>query len=398
MVLGGSSTAPSHGSAPVVIISTLHPLGGNYGGILQAYALQRVVGDLGHAAYTIDSPVKVPIYRMSARILRFTFRKVLKRSPNPKPRTVTEENFVRASPRQFVDEHIRTIGILDMARSTRREVLVQCKAILVGSDQVWRGGYANLPDQLLEYAKGVPVVKASYAASFGADEPIRYSRRMLKKTRMLASEFTSLSVREASGVEICRRIWGRNAIQHVDPALLLPRSTYERLILDNGLEIKSDRSGLFSYILDYTPATEAFVVSVAQQRGLEVTDFFDGDSVGSYGSSGLMPMPSVQEWLKGFAESQFVVTDSFHGTVFAIVFNKPFITIANRDRGVSRFESLLSLFGLQDRLVDVSDPYASFGQTEIDWPSVGAILESERLRSIAYLRSILGRCEAGAAA
>lgn len=367
-----------------VIVSTLSPLGGNYGGIIQAFALQRVLGDLGFRAYTIDSPLRVPAHRLIARRARYLLRRALKRSPNPKPRSADEEQVARSLPREFVDSHIRTVDLLGMTKSSRREVLLQSEMILVGSDQVWRGGYANLSEQLLDYAEGFPIVKASYAASFGADEPIRYSRKILRKTRRLASEFTSISVREASGIEICRNIWGRDAVQHVDPALLLSRSTYEKLIGDYG-PIQPGRAGLFSYLLDKTPAAEALAASVAADLGVRVTEFFH---IPLNLPQSTRPMPAVHEWLRGFAEAEFVVTDSFHGTVFAILFNRPFITIANRERGLSRFDSLLELFNLRERLVDIDDMKEVVDLAEIDWSFVERKLAVERLRSLAYLRSL----------
>ena len=71
-------------------------------------------------------------------------------------------------------------------------------------------------------------------------------------------------------------------------------------------------------------------------------------------------MPSIEGWIKGFSDADFVVTDSFHGTVFSILFNKPFVTLLNSDRGASRFYSILSEFGLEDRLV------AAYDETRID--------------------------------
>lgn len=60
--------------------------------------------------------------------------------------------------------------------------------------------------------------------------------------------------------------------------------------------------------------------------------------------------PSIQEWLASFAQADFVVTDSFHGTVFSIIFNKPFVVLPNKGRGVSRFESLLKDISLENRI------------------------------------------------
>ena len=82
--------------------------------------------------------------------------------------------------------------------------------------------------------------------------------------------------------------------------------------------------------------------------------------------------PSVTKWLRAFVDADFVITDSFHGCVFSIIFNKPFVAIGNKGRGLARFESLLKMFGLEDRL------NSSQLTTEIDWESVNGKLNSYR--------------------
>src|SRR5690606_33723542 len=84
--------------------------------------------------------------------------------------------------------------------------------------------------------------------------------------------------------------------------------------------------------------------------------------------------PPVEEWLNGFAECDYVVTDSFHGTVFALIFNKPFISIGNYSRGLTRFTSLLKLFELEDRLVNSSEEFdQALISKEIDFEKVNLI-------------------------
>ena len=109
------------------------------------------------------------------------------------------------------------------------------------------------------------------------------------------------------------------------------------------------------------------------------------------GGTGGYRWPTVQTWLRAFAESRFVVTDSFHGTIFAILNNKPFIAVANASRGSSRFTSLLDTFGLGDRLVS-SPAAADVERTldhEIDWHDVNRRLAVKRDEGIGYLRDAL---------
>lgn len=95
--------------------------------------------------------------------------------------------------------------------------------------------------------------------------------------------------------------------------------------------------------------------------------------------------PPVEDWLKGFRDSDYVITDSFHGTVFAIIFNKPFITILNRERGVDRFNTLLGLFGLSDRLITSHDELERIINKPIDFKMVNQRLHEEKIKSIDFL-------------
>lgn len=102
-----------------------------------------------------------------------------------------------------------------------------------------------------------------------------------------------------------------------------------------------------------------------------------------------MCFPPVEEWIRGFMDAEFVVTDSFHGTVFSIIFNKPFISIANESRGTTRFTSLLKLFQLEDKLVHSLSDFNLTGYKEINWENVNSILEREKTSSIQFLKENL---------
>ena len=100
--------------------------------------------------------------------------------------------------------------------------------------------------------------------------------------------------------------------------------------------------------------------------------------------------PPVEQWIKGFMDAHFVVTDSFHGCVFSILFNKPFIAISNSGRGKSRFLSLLSIFGLEERLIDnPGDCVPELIGSVINWESVNSILEEKRKESFHFLKTHL---------
>ncbi len=101
--------------------------------------------------------------------------------------------------------------------------------------------------------------------------------------------------------------------------------------------------------------------------------------------------PRVTQWFKGFADAQFVVTDSFHGCVFSIIFNKPFVAVGNKHRGLTRFNSLFRQFGLEDRLVlSQEDLREELFSVAINYNRVNEVLDRERKKSHDYLAMALG--------
>ena len=100
--------------------------------------------------------------------------------------------------------------------------------------------------------------------------------------------------------------------------------------------------------------------------------------------------PKIEQWVRGFMDAEFVITDSFHGTAFSILFNKPFISIVNESRGASRFYSLLKTFGLENRAITEEGPIdLSFIRENIDFVEVNRILNEEREKSWSFLKEAL---------
>ena len=100
--------------------------------------------------------------------------------------------------------------------------------------------------------------------------------------------------------------------------------------------------------------------------------------------------PSCDVWLNAFLKAKYVVCDSFHGMVFSIIFNKPFIVLKNRNRGMTRFLSLLNRLNLQDRLIEeTSEDYINIIDTPIDWKKVNELITQMREVSINYLKKAL---------
>lgn len=347
-------------------------LANNYGGILQNYALQQCLKKLGHEPITIDfkrPPLDYPTYLLLFIKAVIAFFIPSKRRPLPK-RDInrrTEKN------ESFVNKNISKTRLVEKYSADLIDEY-QLDAIIVGSDQVWRPEYNYcLEDMFLMFAGKSDIVKIAYAASFGVDQ-WEFTEEQTKLCQDLCQGFQSISVRENSGIELCKKYLNVDAVEMVDPTLLLVKEEYEHLCKDVPA---TDGKFLAAYILDLTPEKRNFINNIAKEHGLKPI-IFRADLSGSL---------TIEEWISMFRDAQYVVTDSFHGTVFSIIFNKPFLSITNKFRGGSRFYSLLEKFSLTDRVVDTFT--TSPALKEIDWEDVNKIICNLRNSAYSYLTSNL---------
>lgn len=356
-----------------------HPLTGNYGGLLQAYASWSVLNSLGCNAYIYryipdDLPVKSFSY---IKYYGFLLKNLLGKRGNRLWRQLyIAKKFVGRLP--FVAEP-KTALTSDKIR------------YYVGSDQVWRAIYCRQmrsPEfYFLSFATAEQRRNSiAYAASFGVDE-WEGNEAETSACAKLVQEFKAVSVREDSGVGICKSILGVDAVQMPDPTLLLERGEYENII--NRDRTRANKSPwLASYILDESPEIAQLLhdctdaMKLAKQALLPNCDAVRWQD--------RIPL-TVPQWLRYIRDSEYFITDSFHGCVFAIIFNKPFVCLGNESRGSARFEALLSKFELEDRLI--SHPTSSQLQrvltTPIDWAHVNTLLSLERERGINFLKANL---------
>ena len=178
---------------------------------------------------------------------------------------------------------------------------------------------------------------------------------------MLAKEFNAISVREDTAVNLCLKYLSVNAEHVLDPTMLLSRQDYIDLI--QNAKVPNNSGSLFAYVLDKTSSKMSLINQIAEDRRMKPY-FIDYLSLDFSKPIEQRIVPPVETWLRSFYDAEFVVTDSFHGCVFSIIFGKPFVALGNPDRGMSRFISLLKTFGLDDHLVmSVKDynPKKSYG-------------------------------------
>ena len=326
------------------------PLHTNYGGILQAYALQTVLERMGHDVVVIDTPNIKPtpsLFTLSKRLIKRLLGKrvgVFFEWKHNKEYPVISQNT-----QPFVDKYIHR-KIVNSPEELKEE---DFDAIVVGSDQIWRPIYYNkIEDAFLAFTKDWAIKRIAYAASFGTDD-WEYTSQQTVICGELLKKFEAVSVRESSGVQLCKEHFSVEAIHVLDPTMLLNKEDYIKLI-EASQTLKS-KGTMLNYILDETPEKKALIEQIAKEKNL--IPFRVNSRVEDHSAPlNERIQPSVEQWLRGFYDAEFVVTDSFHACVFSILFGKPLVVIGNKERGMARFESLLKMFGLYERMIsDIED-------------------------------------------
>lgn len=361
------------------------PLHTNYGGILQAWALQTVLQRMGHDVEVLGRKKPFGTRTLLLPLIWGVriFRKYRYHSLVP----VFAENHAKRLRKQqvgkidiFIKERIKHRFI----KSPRHIPTRRYDAIVVGSDQIWRKrcisdvwGTNDYLSVFLPDAKYSVTPKISYAASFGLNQ-WEYSSAETDILSKCLSNFVAISVRELSAVDMLKNQVNIDALFVLDPTMLLSADDYiKELNLD--LSIKQDM--IVSYILDANADTGLLINKIKDAKHLSHLEL---NAVWEDGSK-----PSIEQWVSGIASSNIVVTDSFHGCVFSIIFRKKLIFITNEMRGNARFDSLIKAFGIGANCVDLNSDI-DFSQP-FDLPSdIDDKIKSLRLRSMEFIVKTLG--------
>ena len=364
----------------------------NYGAMLQANALRRFLESMGHEVIFISHPrvvaVRMPLWCVFA-------------SRSLKGVTIKLKNYVRHSITDFAATFPQTK--LCRTMDEVRQATADCDAFIVGSDQMWNPMWCSgkhIPIVMLDFApEGKP--RIAYAASFGTtvwreDQDAKQAGELLRK-------FAKISVREESGVKLANELSGRtDAVQMLDPTLLHSADFYRKISADADVEIsKHTRPTVFRYMLDEwddaSASQKAFEFVKAKLKLVET----DSDRTPVRGLLaplckflGVTAKVPVPVWLAKIAASDFVFTNSFHGTVFAILFHRPFVSILLRGpmSGMNeRALSLLKKLGLESRAVyaDDADAIGDALAVPIDWIRVDKCRELAVSEAQQFLSDVL---------
>lgn len=364
----------------------------NYGGILQAYALQTVLERMGHDVVVFNKPIKKQVLPFPMSFLHYIVRFIKKYIFRKTNVYVFKEQKIYKYQKAntlytdaFVNTHLHNKFI-----DTLGDIKDEYDAIIAGSDQVWRKIYfngswekSNPDDAYLAFTNDWNIKRIAYAASFGVDY-IELDDTDILKCKDAIQKFKAVSVREKTGVDICKKHFNVDAKWVADPTLLLDVSDY--------LTLAKDSNSLFTgkyilkYVLDESEEIYDLVHKLEEQKGYPMKELktHEKDSLSEISNCTRLP---VEEWLYAFAHADYILTDSFHGTVFSILFHKQFTVIANKERGITRFTSLLSMFGLEDRLIFSPNEYKEL--PDINYDEVDIRLEKRRSEALSFLTEAL---------
>lgn len=358
----------------------------NYGSILQAYALGTYLKDCGYDVSYIDYiPNKQFPKPLINRIISDEFHSKIKEIIFDRTKPINMDLFNRG---KNFDNFIQRYFKVTEQCSTNSELESLAKgydAIICGSDQIWSPIVYD-EKYFLTFAKNINVKKISYAPSFGM--PNIKDRAVYQQMSDAIKQLDSISVREDSGVDIIYDLTGRKAEVVVDPTLLLSKQEWEKIAKPHNNKIEKP------YILLYFLGNNSFYgkyIEWIKRNGFEAVLIpvhnHDYDKKCTIAEN-----IGPEQFIELIRNSVGVCTDSFHATVFSILFNKPFLTLArfkdnNSISQNERLYSLLDLIGQRERFVySYSDKKAHLLQIKFTTLSG---LETRIMKSYDFLNSAL---------
>lgn len=334
----------------------------NYGWAVQMWALYVTLKKLGYEPVIINRRWSHPNNNFVRELQRFAYYNILCHRY-----------------KQFIEVEMPNFTPIVRNSDAIKQVTLDLDAVIVGSDQVWRIENTKLADLnfFLDFLDGSDKIRIAYAASFGNSLWKGTSSETLRIKELL-QRFRAISVREDTGVSLCKNIFNQDAIQVLDPTLLLESSEYDSI-----LRPTKKTNNLVTYILDFSKEYGFLLNSLSKTRRLKWINLFPKHKYSYY--------KSVYVWLQEIRDARYVIVDSFHGMLLSIIFSKQFVVLANEKRGLDRFTSLLKIVGLENRLLmsfDINEINSLF-DIAIDYKSVHKKLATKRVESIAFLTTNL---------
>ena len=355
------------------------PFNNNYGGFLQAFALKRVLTEMGNEVVIINRrrnknenyKVKIKRFLVKIHVCKDRIKEISKYT----------EQFKRDHLYPLTEEYYTS-------QDLKKCLDYKFDAVIVGSDQVWRYKSAgdSIDDFFCNFLEGTSIPHFSYAASMGTAE-MEYPPHKIEICSNLLKGFKAISVREQSTVDILKSFFDVKDAQVVlDPTMLLDKQAFVDLFKSK--YEKPQKPYVFTYVLDENDELRKDIEDFADKRRLDVVNM--RAQTGNIRE--IKIIEPVEKWLSALFYADYVITDSFHGMVFSLIFNKQFVVYGNMRTGLSRIEHLLGLLGIEERLASTQENLCDRIDTPIDWDALNHRIEEKRVASLSFLREALKNC------
>lgn len=360
-------------------IVTLHRAQ-NYGSVLQAFALQKQIEKLGHQAYILDYYPE-----------RYTNKGLLKRLKNKSSRfnnplvlliakLLIYPSYLRKGI-QF-NKFMHYLNLEKPSFATNEEGMgrfTDADAYCAGSDQIWNSHWNEGVEKAL-FLDFVPKGKLcfSYAASIGLSN---IPANEIDETKLLLDKFEFLSLREDKGVELVKELGRTDAVQCLDPTLLMSKEEWSQYADDS----YKGKEYVLTYNLHHDPEIDKCAKAIASKYHLQIRNIsYNWHDIIRHGH--LDWCPTVEGFLGLIKNAKYVVADSFHATAFSIIFEKPFVVITP-EVASSRLSSLLKMLGLDDHNINKFTSLKVIEQP-IDYIRVKSIIATKQRESISFLNKV----------
>lgn len=360
-------------------IVTLHRAQ-NYGSVLQTFALQKQIEELGHQASILDYYPE-----------RYTNKGLLKRLKNKSSRfknplilliakLLIYPSYLKKGI-QF-NKFMHYLNLEKPSFATNEEGIgrfTDADAYCAGSDQIWNSHWNEGVEKAL-FLDFVPKGKLcfSYAASIGLSN---IPANEIDETKLLLDKFEFLSLREDKGVELVKELGRTDAVQCLDPTLLMSKEEWSQYADDS----YKGKEYVLTYNLHHDPEIDKCAKAIASKYHLQIRNIsYNWHDIIRHGH--LDWCPTVEGFLGLIKNAKYVVADSFHATAFSIIFEKPFVVITP-EVASSRLSSLLKMLGLDDHNIN---KFTSLNVIEqpIDYIRVKSIIATKQRESISYLNKV----------
>ena len=367
----------------------------NYGSALQAYALQTTMEKLGHACNLIDYQypyVDSGSNSLPQRLLTFLnkwVRRLLRLCSDPQGifhGRIRRNAFIR-----FYRERYK----LTSYYRSHEELSTNPPSFdlyVTGSDQVWNYNYMKGDSVFFcdFIQNGAP--RIAYSASFAISD---ISGVYAKTYGELLRKYTAIGVREKGAVDIVRNLSQKEAIAVCDPSLLLSVSDYS--VLSKRSTIRVHEPYLLVYILDYQfnphPLIEDIIDRISTERHLRVVYLCGAAPWRKVRNAVVIDQAGPNEFVYLFKHASFVVTSSFHGVAFSLLFKRQVYGVVESTEDTDRAGSLFRMVGAESNAIPATSTIDSFIESEIDYTAVSPLLEQYKKRSLDFLRESITSCE-----